>query len=260
MFGVPYWSLSQWANARLTAPRYGGSPRATARRDMEIGDRRVRRASFGRTPPAASAGAAYDDCTLAPTAAVASIPFAPELAIPGGARYVSALRPVHLRTYGFLDAFNRSFDFEGLSLQHGRCIPGVRVGGRRLPRHRPGRAFAMIENYRSGHDLGRDAREPVRASRLSIAPASTGAGSPRRRSRHRRPPSAARARRWLVSLRSRPRSAERRDPTTDRRPLLGDGPRRRGRHRAPARVRAHASRHSRRRAAIAVDAPRTRSC
>jgi hypothetical protein len=90
----------------------------------------------------------HDDCTLAPTAAAASIPFAPELAIP-------AVLDMHKRfgehiyaDYGFLDAFNRSFDFD-VPLRHGRCIPGFGwVAGDYLGIDQ-GAIFAMIENYRS---------------------------------------------------------------------------------------------------------------
>jgi hypothetical protein len=90
----------------------------------------------------------HDDCTLAPTAVVASIPFAPEVAVP-------TLLDIHRRygehiysTYGFLDAFNRSFDFD-LRPSHGRSIPGFGwVAGDYLGIDQ-GAIFAMLENYRS---------------------------------------------------------------------------------------------------------------
>ena len=90
-----------------------------------------------------------DDGTLAPTAAAASIPFAPEIAIP-------AVREMHRRygehiyaTYGFLDAFNPSFDFD-VQPQHGRVIPGFGwVAGDYLGIDQ-GPILAMIENHRSG--------------------------------------------------------------------------------------------------------------
>lgn len=89
-----------------------------------------------------------DDGTLAPTAAAASIPFAPEIAIP-------AVREMHRRygahiysNYGFLDAFNPSFDFD-VRPQHGRVIPGFGwVGGDYLGIDQ-GPILAMIENHRS---------------------------------------------------------------------------------------------------------------
>lgn len=65
-----------------------------------------------------------DDGTLAPTAAGGSVPFAPEIAIPAlvamRERYSEGL----FGQYGFLDAFNPSFQFD-MSVQHGRVIAGL---------------------------------------------------------------------------------------------------------------------------------------
>jgi hypothetical protein len=91
----------------------------------------------------------HDDCTLAPTAAAASIPFAPEVAIP-------AVLDMHRRygqhiyaKYGFLDAFNRTFTFE-VPVRHGRRIAGFGwVAGDYLGIDQ-GVILAMLENYRSG--------------------------------------------------------------------------------------------------------------
>jgi hypothetical protein len=90
----------------------------------------------------------HDDCTLAPTAVVASIPFAPELVIP-------ATLDMHRRygqhiysKYGFFDAFNRTFAFN-VPLRHGRYIPDFGwVDGDYLGIDQ-GAILAMIENYRS---------------------------------------------------------------------------------------------------------------
>lgn len=61
-----------------------------------------------------------DDGTIAPTAALASLPFAPEIVIP-------AIEEMHARygdfiygTYGFLDSFNRSFVSLDVALSDGR--------------------------------------------------------------------------------------------------------------------------------------------
>jgi len=96
----------------------------------------------------AARGAGYDDCTLAPTAVVGSLPFAPELVIP-------AVLDMHKRygehiysQYGFLDAFNLSFDSD-MPLQNGRHIVGFGwVDGDYLGIDQ-GAILAMIENYRS---------------------------------------------------------------------------------------------------------------
>ena len=113
--------------------------------DLELGQGTSTR-KF-RTYAARGAGT-YDDCTLAPTAAVASLPFAPEVVMP-------AIVDMHKRfgehiygQYGFLDAFNRSFDFD-VPLTHGKFIAGfgwVDVDYLGIDQ---GAIVAMIENYRS---------------------------------------------------------------------------------------------------------------
>lgn len=66
----------------------------------------------------------FDDGTIAPYGAGASIVFAPEIVVP-------ALRTMHERygqhiygRYGFFDAFNPSFTFTDLKPRHGRVVPG----------------------------------------------------------------------------------------------------------------------------------------
>jgi hypothetical protein len=90
-----------------------------------------------------------DDGTLAPTAAASSIAFAPELAIPA----IMALKEKYgaqvYSTYGFLDAFNPSFEYPG-TLSYGRVVPGfgwVDVDYLGIDQ---GPIVAMLENYRSG--------------------------------------------------------------------------------------------------------------
>jgi hypothetical protein len=102
-----------------------------------------------RTYSARGADTAVDDGTIAPTAAAASIAFAPEIVIP-------AVKEMHRRygehiygKYGFYDAFNPSFDYD-VPVQHGRRIPGFGwVAGDYLGIDQ-GPILAMIENYRSG--------------------------------------------------------------------------------------------------------------
>ncbi len=67
----------------------------------------------------------YDDGTLAPTAALASMPFAPEIVLP-------ALRALHQQygaaiygRHGFVDSFNPSFDYADVKLLHGKLVPGL---------------------------------------------------------------------------------------------------------------------------------------
>jgi hypothetical protein len=90
----------------------------------------------------------HDDCTLAPTAVVASIPFAPEVAIPA-ALEMRRLFGEHLYSkYGFLDAVNPTFTYD-VPVLHGRRIPGfgwVDVDYLGIDQ---GAIVAMLENYRS---------------------------------------------------------------------------------------------------------------
>lgn len=97
------------------------------------------------------AGATFtiDDGTVAPTAAAASLPFAPEIAAP-------AVRAMYERwgndlwsTYGFLDAFNPTFTFD-VKPAMGRIVPGVGWFATDYLGLDQGPIVAMIENYRSG--------------------------------------------------------------------------------------------------------------
>src|SRR5262249_50857279 len=105
-------------------------------------------------------GHIVDDGTIAPTAAISSLPFAPEIVLPATLgmyhRYGSSIYSV----YGFLDAFNASFkngpDAGGQSHAH---VPDSTVQGSGKSYNGwvdqdyigidEGPILAMIENYRS---------------------------------------------------------------------------------------------------------------
>lgn len=116
--------------------------------DITIGEGSAARLFRTYAARGAGQGGSYDDCTLAPTAVVGSLPFAPELVIP-------AVLDMHKRfgqhiyaQYGFLDAFNLNFDYD-IPVRHGHCIPGFGwVAGDYLGIDQ-GAILAMIENYRS---------------------------------------------------------------------------------------------------------------
>lgn len=116
--------------------------------DVDIEDGTGRRVFRSYTARGIDPTGKHDDCTLAPTAVIASIPFAPELVIP-------ATLDLHRRygehiysKYGFFDAFNRTFAFD-VPLRHGRYIPDFGwVDGDYLGIDQ-GVILAMIENYRS---------------------------------------------------------------------------------------------------------------
>lgn len=90
-----------------------------------------------------------DDGTLVPTAVGGSIPFAPEITIP-------TLRAMRERygeylwdEYGFLDAFNPTFQWTDIPLTHGRVIPGVGWFDTDYIGIDQGAILLMAENHRS---------------------------------------------------------------------------------------------------------------
>ncbi len=102
-----------------------------------------------RTYSARGVGIEYtiDDGTIAPTAAAASLPFAPEIVMP-------AIREMHrrygdniYRQYGFVDAFNPSFHYD-VSLRQGR-VAGMGWVDDDYIGIDQGPIVLMIENYRS---------------------------------------------------------------------------------------------------------------
>lgn len=88
-----------------------------------------------------------DDGTIAPTAMATSLPFAPEVVVPG-LLAMAEDHPAVWSEYGFLDALNPSFTFD-VPVQHGRVVPGAGwVDGDYLGLDQ-GPILAMIENHRS---------------------------------------------------------------------------------------------------------------
>ena len=90
-----------------------------------------------------------DDGTIAPTAALSSLPFAPEIVIP-------AVEEMHARygfyiysKYGYFDSFNRSFTAENVRLTDGRVDPGFGWIAKDHLGIDQGPILAMICNYRN---------------------------------------------------------------------------------------------------------------
>jgi hypothetical protein len=116
--------------------------------DVEIEDAGGRRAFRSYSARGVDLNGKHDDCTLAPTAVIASIPFAPELAIPTTLEMHRRYGQYIYSKYGFFDAFNRTWAFD-VPLRHGRRIPDFGwVAGDYLGIDQ-GAILAMIENYRS---------------------------------------------------------------------------------------------------------------
>jgi len=90
-----------------------------------------------------------DDGTLAPTAAVSSIAFAPEIAIPATAAMIRTYGDHLYQKYGFLDSFNPTLNFEH-KVQDGKIVPGVGWFDTDYLGIDQGPIVAMIENHRSG--------------------------------------------------------------------------------------------------------------
>jgi len=91
-----------------------------------------------------------DDGTIAPAAALGSIAFAPEICAPAALAMKRRHGETILGQYGFLDAFNPSFDFDDQPPKTGRRIPGVGWVGPDYLGIDQGPTLAMLENWRSG--------------------------------------------------------------------------------------------------------------
>ena len=66
----------------------------------------------------------FDDGTLAPTAAIASLPFAPEIVVPATEALHRRYGALIYNHYGFLDSFNPGFTAAGATLDGGRLVTG----------------------------------------------------------------------------------------------------------------------------------------
>ncbi len=95
----------------------------------------------------ASAKEIRDDGTIAPTAAVSSLPFAPEIVLPAIVAMKARGEALFSR-YGFLDAFNPTFRLE-IPVHHGRVVPGVGWFDTDYLGIDQGPIIAMVENART---------------------------------------------------------------------------------------------------------------
>ncbi|WP_339914178.1 glucoamylase family protein [uncultured Brevundimonas sp.] len=90
-----------------------------------------------------------DDGTLAPTAAAASLPFAPEAVTACVKAMKARYGQVIYTEYGFLDAFNLTLTEAHPALLHGRIVPGVGWVDRDYLGIDQGPIVVMTENHRS---------------------------------------------------------------------------------------------------------------
>ncbi|MBN2068029.1 MAG: hypothetical protein JW739_00155 [Opitutales bacterium] len=91
-----------------------------------------------------------DDGTIAPTAAVACLPFAPEIVLPAIEYMLNRFGRYAFNQYGFVDAFNPSYQFAGATPQKGEVIPGLGWFDSDQLGIDQGPILLMLENYRSG--------------------------------------------------------------------------------------------------------------
>lgn len=92
-------------------------------------------------------GRIVDDGTIAPTAAISSLPFAPEIVLPATLEMYHRFGSSIYSSYGFLDAFNASVVGSQSQLQPAPVLPGW--VDRDYIGIDQGPILAMIENYRS---------------------------------------------------------------------------------------------------------------
>ncbi|HET6586359.1 MAG TPA: glucoamylase family protein [Oleiagrimonas sp.] len=98
----------------------------------------------------AGLGYIHDDGTIAPTAAAASIAFAPKIVIPAIRAMRERYGKIIYGKYGFLDAFNLSFHDADAELRTGRVVPGFGWVDDKYLGIDQGPILLMLENYRSG--------------------------------------------------------------------------------------------------------------
>jgi hypothetical protein len=90
-----------------------------------------------------------DDGTIAPTAAISSLPFAPEIVLPATLEMYHRFGSSIYSSYGFLDAFNVSVRNASAGEAHGAAAGGAGWVDPDYLGIDEGPILAMIENYRS---------------------------------------------------------------------------------------------------------------
>ncbi|MDE1926947.1 MAG: hypothetical protein KGI36_07150 [Burkholderiales bacterium] len=115
-----------------------------------VADRRGRERGF-LAYAARGAGMAHttDDGTIAPTAALGSLPFAPEIVIPAALEMHRRYGEVIYQRYGFVDAFNPSFVARDVRLSWGHVEPGFGWVANDYLGIDQGPILLMMGNYRN---------------------------------------------------------------------------------------------------------------
>jgi hypothetical protein len=103
----------------------------------------------GYSARGADADRVFDDGTLAPTAAISSIVFTPEISLRAMQEMYRRYGPWLYSDYGFKDAFNPSFQLNA-PLRTGSVVPGQGWFDNEYLGIDQGPILLMVENYRSG--------------------------------------------------------------------------------------------------------------
>ncbi len=91
----------------------------------------------------------FDDGTIAPTAALSSLPFAPDVVVPAAEAMRTRYGDDLYGRYGFFDAFNPSFEYD-VPLVTGKVVPGKGWFASDYLGIDQGPILAMIANHRDG--------------------------------------------------------------------------------------------------------------
>lgn len=114
-----------------------------------VNGREVQFQEYGARGPSGLDNESFDDGTIAPTAAAASVAFSPDIAVPA----IKAMRSRYgneiYGKYGFFDAFNPSFP-RALTSRTGNVMPKAGWVAKEYLGIDQGPILAMLENYRSG--------------------------------------------------------------------------------------------------------------
>ena len=137
-YGADIWGLTACDGPADTTVTLNGKP-------VQLHSYWARGASNDGDPE----GSERDDGTLAPTAALGSMPFAPEIVFPAMVAMRERYGSVLFDRYGFKDAFNPSITGAGVKVRMGTVDPRLGWVGRDYLGIDQGPIVAMLENYRS---------------------------------------------------------------------------------------------------------------
>jgi len=138
-YGSQIWGLTACNGPRAQTPK--GEP------DRYANDTKT---FYGYIARGAGLHGTIDDGTIAPTAAVSSIAFTPEIVLPAIAAMQQRYGDAVYTRYGFVDAFNPSFHYTDRPLRTGRVLPDIGWVDDLYLGIDQGPILVMIENYRSG--------------------------------------------------------------------------------------------------------------